>query len=126
MNMDELNDDVCDSFQPSPTDKLEHLRDKLPKVEGLSRIFRVLGDETRTKLIYLLSLEELCVCDLAEILGITVPAVSHHLRLLRAMRLVKHRRDGKSVYYSLDDDHIITLIRQAQAHYSEEKSNSPG
>ena len=55
MNTREYDDDVCDSFEPSSTDKLEHLRDKLPEVEGLSRIFRVLGDETRTKLIYLLS-----------------------------------------------------------------------
>ncbi len=122
MNTGEFDDDVCDSFEPSPTEKLQRLRDRIPEVEGLSRIFRVLGDETRTKLIYLLSLEELCVCDLAEILGITVPAVSHHLRLLKAMRLVKHRRDGKNVYYSLNDHHIITLIRQAQEHYSEEMS----
>ena len=119
---DALDDEVCETFELSSVDVLDELRDKLPEVQGLSQIFRVLGDETRTKLIYLLSLRELCVCDLAEILEITVPAVSHHLRLLRAMRLVKHRRDGKNVYYSLDDHHIITLIRQAQEHYSEEMS----
>ncbi|NLJ59914.1 MAG: winged helix-turn-helix transcriptional regulator [Firmicutes bacterium] len=124
MNTREFDDDVCESFEPSSTDRLNELKDRLPEVEGLSQIFRVLGDETRTKLIYLLSLEELCVCDLAEVLGISVPAVSHHLRLLRAMRLVKHRRDGRSVYYSLDDHHIIALIRQAKEHYAEETNDS--
>jgi DNA-binding transcriptional ArsR family regulator len=122
MNTNGFDDDVCESFEPSSADELDQLRDRLAEVEGLSQIFRVLADETRTKLIYVLSLKELCVCDLAEVLGISVPAVSHHLRLLRAMRLVKYRRDGKSVYYSLDDHHIITLIRQAQEHFSEEPS----
>jgi ArsR family transcriptional regulator len=121
---DAVDDAVCETFEPSSIDMLEELRDKLTEVQGLSQIFRVLGDETRTKLIYLLFLKELCVCDLAEILHISVPAVSHHLRLLRAMRLVKHRRDGKNVYYSLDDHHIITLIRQAQEHYREGTSAS--
>ena len=65
------------------TGELKQLREMLSEVDGLSQVFRVLGDETRTKLIYLLSLKELCVCDIAEILGISVPAVSHHLRLLR-------------------------------------------
>lgn len=124
MNTNGFDDDVCESFEPSSADVLDQLRDRLAEVEGLSQIFRVLADETRTKLIYVLSLKELCVCDLAEVLGISVPAVSHHLRLLRAMRLVKYRRDGKSVYYSLDDHHIITLIRQAQEHFSEKPSGS--
>jgi DNA-binding transcriptional ArsR family regulator len=119
MNTSELKDDVCETYDPSSIDILGELRNKLTEVQGLSQIFRVLGDETRTKLIYLLSLRELCVCDLAEILEMTVPAVSHHLRLLRAMRLVRHRRDGKNVYYSLDDHHITALIREAQEHYSE-------
>ncbi|HAV21210.1 MAG TPA: transcriptional regulator [Firmicutes bacterium] len=108
------------------TGELKQLREMLSEVDGLSQVFRVLGDETRTKLIYLLSLKELCVCDLAEILGISVPAVSHHLRLLRAMRLVRRSRDGKHVYYTLDDDHIVTLIRQAKEHYSEETTGTGG
>jgi DNA-binding transcriptional ArsR family regulator len=120
MNIDELENDVCETFEPSSAGMHKQLRGRLAEVEGLSQIFRVLGDETRTKLIYILSLRELCVCDLAKVLNISVPAVSHHLRLLRAMRLVKYCRDGKSVYYSLDDHHIIELIRQAQEHYSEE------
>ncbi|WP_439328941.1 ArsR/SmtB family transcription factor [Desulfofundulus thermosubterraneus] len=87
----------------------------------MSELFKVLGDETRTKILYLLSYRELCVCDLAEILEMSLPAVSHHLRLLKAMRLVKYRREGKMVYYSLDDDHIVNLIREAQAHFAEER-----
>ena len=111
------NDDLCDSYCPS--EGLDRLREKVPEVAGLSEIFKVLGDETRTKILFLLAQEELCVCDLAEVLEISLPAVSHHLRLLKALRLVKYRRDGKMVYYSLDDAHILNLIREAQAHFAE-------
>jgi DNA-binding transcriptional ArsR family regulator len=100
---------------------MDRLREKVLEVAGLSEVFKVLGDETRTKIIYLLSEEELCVCDLAEILEMSLPAISHHLRLLKAMRLVKYRREGKQVYYSLDDDHIVSLIHQAQEHFAEER-----
>ncbi|WP_165859249.1 ArsR/SmtB family transcription factor [Desulfofundulus salinus] len=100
---------------------IEDLKGKVLEVAGLSELFKVLGDETRTKILYLLSYRELCVCDLAEILEMSLPAVSHHLRLLKAMRLVKYRREGKMVYYSLDDDHIVNLIREAQAHFAEER-----
>lgn len=96
--------------------ELEH---RITEVAGVSEIFRVLGDETRTRILYLLSIKELCVCDLADALGMTMPAVSHHLRLLRALRLVKHRPEGRHVYYSLADDHIPDLIRIAQEHYDE-------
>ncbi len=97
------------------------MREKVLEVAGLSELFKVLADETRTKIIYLLSEQELCVCDLAELLDMSMPAISHHLRLLRAMRLVRYRREGKQVYYTLDDDHIVNLIQQAQAHYAEER-----
>jgi ArsR family transcriptional regulator len=89
------------------------------EVAGLSEIFRLLGDETRIKILYLLAHRELCVCDLASLLEMSLPAVSHHLRLLKALRLVKYRRDGKMVYYSLDDRHVLNLIREAQAHFAE-------
>ncbi len=112
--------DVCDVFTPSG-DKTARLKDRLLEVAGLSEIFKALGDETRTRILYLLSLEELCVCNLAQILDISVPAVSHHLRLLRALRLVKYRREGKTVCYSLDDEHIVNMIRQAQEHFAENR-----
>ena len=111
--------DICDQYCPSCSDRVDFLKGKMLEVSGLSELFQVLADETRTKIIYLLSLQELCVCDLADLLELSMPAVSHHLRLLKAMRLVKYRRDGKQVYYSLDDGHIVELIRQAQEHYAE-------
>jgi ArsR family transcriptional regulator len=114
------NMDICDSFCPSNGD-VEKLREKVLEVAGLSEIFKVLGDETRTKILYLLSQQELCVCDLAVILDMSLPAISHHLRLLKAFRLVKYNREGKMVYYSLDDDHIINMIREAQDHFAEER-----
>ena len=114
------NGDICDEFNPS-TDAASGLKDALLDVAGLSELFRVLGDETRTKILYLLSRQELCVCDIAQILEMSLPAVSHHLRLLKMMRLVKYRRDGKVVYYSLDDDHIMNLIHQAREHFAEDR-----
>ena len=112
--------DVCDEFTPSG-DEAAKLKDRLIEVAGLSEVFKALGDETRTKILYLLSLQELCVCNLAQILDMSVPAVSHHLRLLRALHLVKYRRDGKAVRYSLDDEHIVNMIRQAQEHFAEDR-----
>ncbi len=111
--------DVCDCFEPSG--RAGELSEKLLEVAGLSEVFKVLGDETRTGIIHLLSHRELCVCDLAEIMGVSMPAVSHHLRLLKAHRLVKYRREGKMVYYSLDDRHIENLIREAQEHFAEQR-----
>ncbi len=114
------NEDLCDSICPSK-ENVATLQDKVLEVAGLSEIFKVLGDETRTKILYLLAHRTLCVCDIAEILEMTLPAVSHHLRLLKALRLVKYARDGKMVYYSLDDEHIVHLIREAQEHFAEER-----
>lgn len=111
------NQDLCDGFCPS--NQVECLKDKVLEVAGLSEIFKVLGDETRTKILYLLAHRKLCVCDLATILEMTLPAVSHHLRLLKALRLVKYVRDGKMVYYSLDDEHILNMIHEAQEHFAE-------
>jgi len=112
------NMDLCDGFCPS-SGNIEQLREKVLEVAGLSEIFKVLGDETRTKILYLLSEQKLCVCDIAVILDMSLPAVSHHLRLLKAFRLVKYAREGKMVYYSLDDQHILNLIREAQDHFAE-------
>ncbi len=112
--------DVCDSFTPhSGTTSL--LRERLIEVAGLSELFKVLADETRTKILYLLASQELCVCDIADVLNMSMPAVSHHLRLLRVMRMVKYRREGKMVYYSLSDEHVVQLITVAQAHFEEDR-----
>jgi len=86
---------------------------------GLSETFSVLADPTRTKIIHALSKDELCVCDIASILGASVSAVSHQLRVLRNMRIVKFRKNAKMVYYSLDDAHIATLFNEGLKHIRE-------
>ena len=89
-------------------------------VEGLAATFRVLGDPTRVRILDALSAGELCVCDIAGIVEISESAVSHQLRVLRGMRLVRPRRAGRLVYYSVDDQHIIELLRQALSHVEEQ------
>jgi len=86
---------------------------------NLSDTFKILGDKTRVKILFALSKGELCVCDISEVLNMSLSAVSHQLRVLRHMKLVKYRRDGKIVYYSLDDDHIVQLLRMANEHATE-------
>ena len=110
-------DDLCAEYSLTCRGDEARLRAKLAEVAGLSELFAALADETRTRILYLLSDRELCVCDLAHLLGMSLPAVSHHLRLLRMMRLVRPRRKGKQVFYALDDDHVLSLIRVAQEHY---------
>ena len=111
--------DICQEYGISVEHELDRLRESLMSVVGLSELFKVLADETRTQILHLLSARELCVCDLALILQMTPPAVSHHLRLLKMMNLVRYRRAGKMVYYSLDDNHVLELISVASDHYRE-------
>ena len=87
--------------------------------QTLAETFRVLGDPTRVRLLDALAAEELCVCDLATLAGGSVSAVSHQLRSLRVLRLVRARRDGRMVFYSLDDSHIVTLLKQGRRHVEE-------
>jgi len=88
-------------------------------VEALADTFRVLGDPTRVRILDALAPGELCVCDIAELVGISESAASHQLRLLRGMRLVRPRRAGRLVYYAVDDHHILELLRQALTHVEE-------
>lgn len=85
----------------------------------VAETFKVLDDPTRVRIIHALSLAELCTYDLAAILGISESTASHQLRMLRLLRLVKHRREGRVVYYSLDDDHIHQLLEQSYRHATE-------
>ena len=85
----------------------------------LAELFKVFGDSTRIKILYALFEAELCVCDIAQLLGLTQSAVSHQLRVLKNGRLVKPRKDGKTVFYSLADDHVRTLIAQGMEHIQE-------
>ncbi len=85
-------------------------------VQRLSDIFKVMGDPTRLRIINALSAGEMCVCDIAAALGMEHSAISHQLRILKAMRLVKFRKEGKSAYYSLDDEHMLTLFNEGLKH----------
>jgi DNA-binding transcriptional ArsR family regulator len=87
-----------------------------PTYEGLADLFGALADPTRARIVHTLLRQELCTCDLAAVHGITESAVSQHLRVLRMLRLVKHRRAGKLVYYSLDDAHVAQLVQIGLAH----------
>lgn len=85
----------------------------------LSEFFRVFGDSTRIRILYALSKSEMCVCDLSKLLGASQSAISHQLQLLRSSRLVKYRREGKTVFYSLDDEHIFSIINMGIEHIEE-------
>ena len=89
------------------------------KLYDLAELFKVFADSTRVKILYALFEAELCVCDIAQLLGLTQSAVSHQLRVLKAGRLVKPRKEGKTVFYSLADDHVRTLIAQGMEHIEE-------
>lgn len=89
------------------------------KLIDLSELFKVFGDSTRIKILTALSSSELCVCDISTAVGASVSAVSHQLKILKTAKLVKFRREGKTVYYSLADDHVITILKQGLEHINE-------
>lgn len=101
---------------------VERVKAAMPDEDMLydaAELFKVFGDSTRTRILSALFIEELCVCDIAEILGMTKSAVSHQLRTLRQTKIVKARRSGKEVFYSLDDDHISRIYKTAMEHLRE-------
>ena len=113
---------VCDPDCHGEPDIVARLRSDLPDDEvlyDLSELFRVFGDTTRIKILYALFESELCVGDLAQLLDVSQSAVSHQLRLLKASKLVKFLRDGKTVFYSLDDDHVRSMIALGMEHVEE-------
>ena len=85
----------------------------------LAELFKIFGDSTRIKILYVLFEAELCVCDIATVLGMSQSAISHQLRTIKQARLVKNRREGKTIYYSLADDHVKTIIGMAIEHLEE-------
>jgi len=102
--------------------KVAYVDDHLPgerHITALAETFKVLSDPTRLRIVLALSMEELCVCDLAAVVGLSVSAVSHQLRLLKGHKLVAYRKEGKQVFYRLDDDHVINLINEAASHVQE-------
>ncbi len=103
-------------------DTVDRINDAMPdedKLIDLSELFKVFGDSTRIKILTALSHGELCVCDLSKLVGMTASAVSHQLKILRGAKLVGCRRDGKTVFYSLADDHVNIILRQGLEHVTE-------
>lgn len=101
---------------------IDRIKKKLPPQEhlyDLAELYKVFGDSTRIRLLYVLMEEELCVCDLAALLKMSLSAVSHQLRILKQARLVKFRKEGKTVFYSLADLHVKTIIAQGMEHIEE-------
>ncbi|NLP13064.1 MAG: helix-turn-helix transcriptional regulator [Clostridium sp.] len=103
-------------------DVVNMVRKNMPKEEylyDLAELFKVFGDTTRIKILYALFASEMCVCDIASLINMTQSAVSHQLRVLKQARLVKYRKEGKIVYYSLDDEHIKHIFDQGLMHITE-------
>lgn len=101
---------------------LQKVTAQMPKEEALydlAELFKVFGDSTRIRILFVLFEAEVCVCDLAEVLGMTQSAVSHQLKILKQAKLVKNRRAGKSIFYSLADDHVRAMIGQGLEHIEE-------
>ncbi|SFR69345.1 ArsR/SmtB family transcription factor [Anaeromicropila populeti] len=119
--MKETKNECCDFLCVHP-DIVENVFSKMPEEENLydlAELFKVFGDSTRIKILYVLFEQEMCVCDIAQILNMTQSAISHQLRVLKQNRLVKYRREGKTVIYSLSDDHVRTIMDQGMEHISE-------
>ena len=113
---------VCCDCGVLHTDAVEKARKSMAtdeKIADVSDLFRVLGDSTRIKILWALDNNELCVCDIASLIGMTKSAVSHQLRVLKQANLVKYRREGTAIYYSLSDDHVKTIFAQAKDHIEE-------
>lgn len=120
--MEDVKNENSMDFCDADCGHMEAAETQLPDEEllyDLADLFKVFGDTTRIKILYALMDGELCVCDLAEIVGTTQSAVSHQLRTLKQARLVKYRREGKSAKYSLADDHVHTMLEQGMTHICE-------
>ena len=120
--MSERTVEAC-SYLCVHEDVVAQVQKNMPQEETLLQLadlFKVFGDGTRVRILYVLLEAEVCVCDLAALLGMTQSAVSHQLRILKTARLIKARRDGKTVFYSLADDHVATLLRQGMEHINED------
>ncbi len=116
-----LTDLLCDTTEVHQ-DRLAAVRAGMPdetELYDLAELFKVFGDSTRIRILFVLFESEVCVCDLAEALNMTQSAISHQLRILKTSRLVKSRREGKSIFYSLADDHVRNIIAMGQSHIEE-------
>jgi ArsR family transcriptional regulator, lead/cadmium/zinc/bismuth-responsive transcriptional repressor len=108
---------------------VRHVRQQMPTEAALSHLadfFKLFSDKTRVGILWALSLSEMCVCDLSMLLKMKQPAISQQLKTLRQMRIIRGRREGKVVYYSLDDDHIRTVLQFGRDHLQEEAAADQG
>lgn len=118
--IDQIEKCDCDVIHQDVVDKV---KDKMPEEEtlyDLAELFKVFGDSTRIKILWALNEAEMCVCDIAYLLNMTQSAISHQLRVLKQASLVKNRKEGKVVYYSLDDDHVKRIFDQGLIHINED------
>ena len=126
--MEKQSADCCDQVFVHE-DLVKKVNEGMPEEEelyDLAELFKVFGDSTRIRILFVLFEAEVCVCDLAEVLHMTQSAVSHQLKILKQAKLVSARREGKSVFYSLADDHVRTIIAQGREHIEEEAGRIPG
>lgn len=120
--MNKTEHSPCCEITELHEDKLALVRRSLPAEEplfDLAELFKVFGDSTRIRILFVLFECEVCVCDLAEVLGMTQSAVSHQLAILKRSKLVKSRREGKAVFYALSDDHVRAIVSQGMEHICE-------
>lgn len=114
--------DCCETTEVH-ADRLQLVKEQMPEEDvlyDLAELFKVFGDSTRIRILFVLFETEMCVCDLAEALHMTQSAISHQLRILKQNKLVKNRREGKSIFYSLADEHVKTIIAQGMEHVEED------
>ena len=117
-----MNDVECCDFYKVHEEVVKAVTAKMPdedELYDLAEIFKVFGDSTRIKILYVLFESEMCVCDIAQLLNMNQSAISHQLKILKQSRLVKSRREGKAVFYSLADGHVRTIINQGLEHIEE-------
>ncbi len=122
---DETSDSPVCEINCIHVDRIESVRKVLipgGQVNHLAELFKALGDPTRIRIMDALAKSEFCVCDLVELLKLSQSATSHQLRILRNNRLVKYRREGKMIYYSLDDSHVLTLYKEGIEHITEKRT----
>ena len=123
MQKDLDKEPVCCETVEVHEDLLRIVEQTMPEeteLYDLAELFKVFGDSTRIRILFVLSSAEVCVCDLARVLNMTQSAVSHQLRILKQNKLVKSRREGKSIFYSLADGHVSTIIAQGRDHIEED------
>ena len=117
--MQEINICNCLDIHDEVVKEVKHTMPPEEMLYDLAELFKVFGDTTRIKILYALFAKEMCVCDIADLLGMTHSAISHQLRVLKQARLVKFRKEGKTVYYSLDDSHISQIFDCGLNHIQE-------